>query len=303
MHFSKMSAINASVPPSKQHCMQFPPYKISTITAVGHVTCTETLNLEQLYESVNVLSSSTSDDNDRGFLYIEFAAKRDNVMTKGFHKKMTVKHRRIRSTKRFDNQVTVLIAHGPSDSGKRYTTNMKIFKNGNIQMTGLKSVDQGHSALDFIVNHIREVNKAYNIINKIEGVNLQAGGFKICMINSDFKTNLFIKRNKLYNIIRMQYGTFCRFEPTSYAGVALQPMMNKMSNDTSYICRCGTPCDGKGTGCGEGQCKRVTIAIFGSGSIIITGSQSFEQLDKAYAFVCDILKTNLDEVAIVKAVE
>lgn len=295
------SASSSALQMQMQSCAHFPPYKISTITAVGHVTSKETLNLEQLYESVSVLSATNGNITDErlmnGFMYIEFAAKRDEVMTKGFHKKMTVKHRRVRSTKRFDNQVTVLVAHGPL-TGKRYTTNMKIFRNGNVQMTGLKSIEQGHSALDFVVDHIREVNNAFQIISNTD--KLEAGGFKICMINSDFKTNLFIKRNKLYNIIRMQYGTFCRFEPTSYAGVALQPMMNIENKNENYVCGCRTPCDGKGTGIGEGQCKRVTIAIFGSGSIIITGSQSFEQLDKAYEFVCNVLKTNIDEVAIIK---
>ena len=43
--------------------------------------------------------------------------------------------------------------------------------------------------------------------------------------------------------------------------------------DKCGICKCDCNCNGKGEGLGIGDCKRVTIAVFNSGKIIITGGK------------------------------
>ena len=47
---------------------------------------------------------------------------------------------------------------------------------------------------------------------------------------------------------------------------------------------------GSGGGNGDGDCKRITIAIFNSGKIIITGGKTMEQLTISYDFLKSILK-------------
>ena len=47
-------------------------------------------------------------------------------------------------------------------------------------------------------------------------------------------------------------------------------------------------------------CKKITISIFQSGNIIITGARSLEQINDAYSFINKVLKKdysllNLDE--------
>tara|TARA_B100000470_G_C19585840_1_gene299912 strand:- start:412 stop:603 length:192 start_codon:yes stop_codon:yes gene_type:complete len=44
-------------------------------------------------------------------------------------------------------------------------------------------------------------------------------------------------------------------------------------------------CNGKGDGNGDGDCKKVTIAVFKSGKIIITGGQNKGQLETSYRFI------------------
>ena len=44
-------------------------------------------------------------------------------------------------------------------------------------------------------------------------------------------------------------------------------------------------CNGKGRADGDGNCKKVTIAVFKSGKIIITGGQNTKQLESAYYFI------------------
>jgi TATA-box binding protein (TBP) (component of TFIID and TFIIIB) len=49
-------------------------------------------------------------------------------------------------------------------------------------------------------------------------------------------------------------------------------------------------------GDGEGQCKRITISPFSSGKIIITGAREMDQINEAYEFFNEILKTHQNEI-------
>jgi TATA-box binding protein (TBP) (component of TFIID and TFIIIB) len=45
-----------------------------------------------------------------------------------------------------------------------------------------------------------------------------------------------------------------------------------------------------------GSCKKVTGALFESGSILITGGITFEQVDDTYQYICSILKQHKDAI-------
>ena len=55
-------------------------------------------------------------------------------------------------------------------------------------------------------------------------------------------------------------------------------------------------CDGKGCGCGDGQCKKITIAAFASGKILLTGAQNSKQLTSAYNFINSFIDYNEERV-------
>ena len=61
-------------------------------------------------------------------------------------------------------------------------------------------------------------------------------------------------------------------------------------------CYCSNLCSGKGNGNGDSNCKKVTISAFQSGSVIITGANSLEQILDCYNFISGILKTHNDEL-------
>ena len=90
--------------------------RISTMTAVSKLS--DDINLQNLYDNFNI--------NDI-VKYIEFKENEP----KGFSKKSLRKTRKKTVKKTFYNQATVHIHH------KNKIVNVKIFKNGNIQMTGL----------------------------------------------------------------------------------------------------------------------------------------------------------------------
>ena len=57
-------------------------------------------------------------------------------------------------------------------------------------------------------------------------------------------------------------------------------------------------CNGKGLGNGDGDCKKITIAVFNSGKIIITGGNSFNQVLISYEFINNLLsdKTKYENI-------
>lgn len=246
------------------------PYKVSTITATASLLCNG-IDSSQLFESVDI----NSDESCNGFSFIEYGVKNGNIYYKGFHKKLVINRRKKKTVKRFDNQTTVIIRLAFIDDIKlenALSTNMKIFKNGNVQMTGLKTIDQGHHALKYIIEHIKSSHKEI-----VENKNiLEAVDYKVRLINSDFKIGFQVKRESLFRIMQKEYmSTFCTYEPCIYPGVKIEYDCNNPDQKVS---------------------KKITIAVFQSGCIIITGAQSYQHVDAAYEFICNVLQKHKIEI-------
>lgn len=116
----------------------------------------------------------------------------------------------------------------------------------------------------------------------------------IVNIVSDFNTNFKIKREILYEIIRNKYNIVSRFDPCIYPGVK-----NKFYYNNEYLnkeypgkCYCVGRCSGKGNGNGEGDCKKITISIFQSGSILITGAKKVDDIQYIRKFIINMIKEN-----------
>jgi TATA-box binding protein (TBP) (component of TFIID and TFIIIB) len=273
-------------PPVKTDSFIPTPLKISTITATASLSC-GSIDADLLYDAL-VISNT-----DEGILYVEYGEKYGSQKYKGFHKKLTIARRRKPAARRFDNQVTILVRLVCETENKTEMTNIKVFKNGNVQMTGLKTPAQGYRALNYIINYMKQNpaitdNKDPSITN-----------FQLRLINSDFAIGFEVKRDKLHKTLSKLYpGTFSTYEPCIYPGVKIQFNYNHTHPTSSIdgICKCVNPCNGKGGGCGDGGCKKVTIAIFQSGSVIVTGARSYDQLESAYNYVCKVLAAHADEI-------
>jgi TATA-box binding protein (TBP) (component of TFIID and TFIIIB) len=264
------------------------PFRISTITAVAHVTKSSELDLQQLYDSIDIIVN-TPENQREGFTFAEYG----DSQYKGFHKKKNIIRRKLVEKKKFDGFVSVLYAH--LFNSQMFSVNVKIFKNGKLQITGLKTEKQGHFVVDKIADYIKEKNEDFNIVPSPSV--LSPGGFRICLINSDFWITIdgkkaTILREKLYTLLSRNYETFCEFDSVVHPSVRANFCYNSQYQNKHGICECKGLCDGKGNGHGEGQCKKVTIAVFGSGCVIITGSQSVVQLQNAYNFIIEVIKSN-----------
>lgn len=258
--------------------------RISTMTAICSIGIN--IDLVNLYESINIK------ENIDNYPFIKSCQYGNNNIKGGTIKKPRKKRNPSKSSKRpyFQNQVTFIIL-----ISQIRQVNLKIFRNGKIQMTGLKSKEEGIIACQKIISEIKKLNLYYlpNTTNETELIN----NFSIVLINSDFSGGFKIKRDKLYEILYNK-KIFVSYEPDIYPGVNAKYYWNTstLNTDNAGICKCERQCSGKGTGEGHKNCKKITIAIFQSGNIIITGARSNQQTYDAYNFINNILKENYENI-------
>lgn len=242
--------------------------RISTMTACSSIN--SDINLDNLYQNL-------STDSTISFI------QHGSLGYKGELPKTKRKPRKTDNKKTFFNQVTLHVFCEKK-------VNVKLFNNGKIQMTGLKYENHGADVLDILIPTILRCDKPQE--NKIlDKEDIKYTPINIACINSDFSIGYPIKRDVLYNEI-VKAGYYSSYEPCIYPGVNSKYYYNKNSPDG--ICRCVNPCTGKGDGCSDGGCKKITIAVFKSGETIITGARSKEQLTIAHKFISKFVKDRED---------
>jgi len=258
-------------------------YRVSTITCNAKVGVTVDMN--KFFDNVNIVDlASIRSETDSGCIWVEFGKNTRGVYPKP-RKELGAER------KCFDNQVTVIYKL------KTYFPNIKVFRNGSIQMTGIRTKEDGELACSQIAQEIDRMQQPQDPENTARE-RVKASEFTVRMINCDFGVPYKVKRKKLHTIlISADYNNVCSFQPVDYPGVKLQYYWN---NDEKYakngVCRCPSQCFGKGTSFGQGQCKKVTVSIFDSGKILITGANSFYQVNSAYRYIRDVIKDNEDDV-------
>jgi TATA-box binding protein (TBP) (component of TFIID and TFIIIB) len=253
-------------------------------------------------------------------------------------KKRTIKKRQ------FENQAT-LIFH--FDNG-RYV-NIKVFHNGKIQMTGVRSKEEAHRIIERLIEIIKETKvvqvkwddvkdnqswetKNQYIYTKIDGKNvikrlimvddkmtwvdyeddkitglkigataipdvtkIKMTNFETVMINSNYSIGFNIDRTKLHLILKRKYNIYATLEST-YQAVKSYYFFDSGNQDYNGVCKCDVPCfvikeQHKGQ---SPTCSQVTIAVFRTGSVIITGGCTLDQTMIAYRFINRVIKDNFN---------
>lgn len=196
--------------------------------------------------------------------------------------------------------------------------NIKLFNNGKITLTGSKAEVDGYTSCCVLLEELKKVpaifiefdkhNEEY--IKNLEGDDTfiqeerlkiisaaKISNYRITMINSNFNTNFKIDLLKLLEILNSdKYMLFTKFNPEKYRGLIIGYYWNTSYPTRDGKCKCIGKCGGKGNGNGNGNCKKVTISVFKSGSIIITGGCLIEQVDDAYKTINTILRDNYTNI-------
>lgn len=286
------------------------PYRVSTITATGSLnedydqkTDEPFLDLDLFYDVLDIVS----EEKREGVVYAEYGKKKSDTMCKGYCSKLDV-HKRTttQKTKRFDNQVTLV--YRVNEEKFNNEINVKVFKNGIVQMTGIRYIDQGSQMIDKLIAVLQKAAVHHpNIVRHID--KLKNVNYRVQLINSDFPIGFWIKQEWLYKVFKSQYENECTFEPCIYPGVKILYFCNPSHQVKDGVCRCDKHCgEAKSStkkkqdaSSGAVMCRKITIAVFQSGKMIITGAQSYEQINEAYDFITSLLRRHQGDIEMKKA--
>ena len=182
----------------------------------------------------------------------------------------------------FYNSITLIIrvTTGPTPNiNLEPRINVKLFKNGSLQMSGCKNVENINIVLGKILEKLKAVkgkledNKIKEITFIDELSKIAINNFKIDMIYCNYKIQFEIDREKLYDLLKKK-KVKCIYEPCIRACVTIKFISTQDNIDS----------------------KEVSIFIFKKGNIIITGARSKKQVLEAYNYINNIFITHKDEI-------
>lgn len=261
-------------------------YRVSTITATASVGHGVRVDLDRFFEGLS--PEPPAADAGVYVTYVEHGARRGaEPRSKGVQRRHP---RRRAGARAFSNQVTVVITWVPAGA-LPFVVNVKCFQNGNVQMTGLREIPQGPRVVSLVAALMLGAGAV------ADPASVEPCEYRVRLINSDFRLGRPVRRDALHRVVRAEYGVRASFEPCIYPGVKIQYFWNPDGTaPADGRCRCATPCSGKGTDEKTGACKKVTVSVFQSGCVIVTGAQSYEQVDAACAFITRVVDEHAADV-------
>jgi len=236
--------------------------------------------LNSLINTVNIEKYLQLDQDDIVCVKLNNDNQRTLIQTKTKNKRLKKKEKK---DFHFFNQITVVVRvfQGPVTNWEEEPKiNLKLFKNGSIQMSGCKSLEYVNIVLNKLLVKIKQIkakieeNKIHEIKFVENHLDLAITSYKIDMINSNYKVNMQIDRIKFYNLL-LKKKIKCSFEPCIRACVIIKytPIEN---NDEE---------------------KEISVFVFQKGNIIITGARTKNHIISACKYINNILLTHHDEIS------
>jgi len=198
--------------------------------------------------------------------------------------RQTNKDKKDKDNDNFYNSCSIIVKGNKNSK----CVNIKLFNNGKITLTGAKTDEDGYSACVYLLNELKKYNNMFIDISEEKIINSYINNFRITMINSDFNTKFKIDLIKLLDILNnLEKDIFIKFNPGTYRGLMIGFFWNEKNKVQDGCCHCDDKCTGKKKKSNDINkiCKKVTISIFKSGSVIITGGYLQKQIDDAYIFI------------------
>jgi TATA-box binding protein (TBP) (component of TFIID and TFIIIB) len=260
----------------------FSPLRISTITTTGHVGTT--IHLEALFAQIPILEYWDLTD---GVLKMEY---KGDVRGTSF-KDIMLKPKDTK--KSFFNQATLVVRREVSPMNWK-EINVKLFRNGGIQMTGVRSLEMSTGALRWLVDFIR----AQCVKQGVFGAPPVISKEQVQLINTDFSVGAKLRRDVLHTVLSETYRLNSSYESAIYQGVKTKYFYNAQRPKDAQpgLCPCPRLCKGTGDGGTIENCKKITISPFQTGQVIITGARTMDQINEAYEFIKGVFTTHADRV-------
>jgi TATA-box binding protein (TBP) (component of TFIID and TFIIIB) len=233
-------------------------------------------------------------------IYTHLELNEDDILTVKVNQEkirtiLPVKEKKRRMSKRkksskanpFYNQITIVMRIYEGDKDVVYKENkngenvrcldkikkinLKLFKNGSVQMSGVKNYKYTNRALNKLVYRLSE---SINGIDFVEDKNsITISDFNIYMINSNYRINIHVNRKKLFEILNKK-KIKSSYEKCIRACVIVK-YCPTIKNDEE---------------------KEVSLFIFEKGNIIITGARNLEHIVESYNYINNIIFEHIDEI-------
>jgi len=229
---------------------------MSTTCKIGHTI----INIENIF---NFLPVSEED-----VLLINYKNQYKTIDEK-FVKKRKKKTKKIeKKVNNFFNQITLLLA---VDENKKINT--KVFTNGSVQMTGSKNIADNLKILNKLIECLK---KTYFIDGEekklVENPELlKISDFKISMINTNFGIGKEINREEVLKTIKKDElpNIKAKLKPDIHAAVNIEILV---------------------------QQSIITILMFKTGNIIITGGKNSVHINTAYQYITKLIEDNKTKI-------
>ena len=209
--------------------------------------------------------------------------------------------RKFRKKSAFYNCLVIIVRILRDSTFKEY--HVKIFNTGKMEIPGIQDDSEFIQLMDFVVTIL---NNYIPNISQIESND-------VVLINSNFNCGYYLKRDKLYDILRTKYNLQCVYDPCSYPGIQCKFFYKKGSLNQNGVQDYE---DIKGRGYGymkhnrtgeelhkskidtkkESKYIQVSIMIFRTGSILIVGMSTKEIIIEIYNFLRMLMQTECENI-------
>lgn len=164
---------------------------------------------------------------------------------------------------------------------------VKIFNTGKLELPGIQS----DAILYKVLNKVKSILSPY-----VENLDYNSD-IETVLINSNFKCNYYIDRDKLVTLLKYKYNLHIVYDPCSYPGIQCKFYYNKNYKNNNGSCVCKTRCYKDKTR-NPDKCTELSFMIFRTGSILIVGKCSEDILNYIYNFIKKILLEDYKEFMI-----
>lgn len=106
---------------------------------------------------------------------------------------------------------------------------------------------------------------------------------EIVLINANFNCGFYMKREKMYSLLRNDYNIISLYDPCSYPGIQSKFYYNSNKKIQNGKCECIEKCSKK-----HGSCLEISFMIFRTGSALIVGHCTEKVIFCIYEFLKNI---------------
>lgn len=156
---------------------------------------------------------------------------------------------------------------------------VKVFNTGKLEIPGIQSDDTFYKVLDIVVEILKpHTNDNLQIIHdKTHTV----------LINSNFNCGFYVKREALFNILKVKYNIACIYDPCSYPGIQCKFFYYTQLDEQTGVQQSHLSDD-----------VEVSFMIFRTGSVLIVGKCNEDILRFIYQFLTNVLVTEFNQIAV-----